>query len=115
LNHYLLLCGNIPYLDLGMFSNLKPSSLSRRSWIFGIGYGSCLMCLFNSLKAEMKCTVPSFLGIINVGVPHWDRLTFLSTPSEHSLSSSDLKVNFCILGTGKGRVWNGHMLSFSLM
>ena len=63
----------------------------------------------------MNRTVPSFFGMINVGAPHCDRLTLLSTPREHRRSSSDLKVNSCMRGTGNGLVWNGSAFSFSLM
>ena len=63
----------------------------------------------------MNRTVPSFFGMINVGAPYCDRLTLLSTPREHRRSSSDLKVNSCIRGTGNGLVWNGSAFSFSLM
>ena len=81
---------------------LKPSSLSKRSCIFGMGKGFLLILLFSSLKSDMKRTVPFFLGIIKVGAAHSERLTHLRTPIFTSLSTSFLKVPSCTLGIGKG-------------
>ena len=94
---------------------LKPSSLRSKFWIFGIGYGCRLIRLFSSRKSEMKRTVPSFFGTINVGAPHWDLLTCLRTLSSHKRSNSDLKVSSWIFGTGNGWAWWGSTCSFNLM
>ena len=103
----MLRSSDVPYL--------KPSSLRSKFWIFGIGYGCRLIRLFNSLKSEMKRTVPSFFGMIKVGAPHWDLLTRLRTFSSQRRSSSDLSVSSWIFGTGNGRAWWGSMFSFSWM
>lgn len=65
---------------------LKPSSLSNKSCILGIGNGLRLIRLFSSRKSEINRTVPSFLGMINVGAAHSEWLIFLSTPNLHRRS-----------------------------
>ena len=47
---------------------MNPSCFNNKSCIFGIGCGFLLILLFTSLKSLMKRTVPSFFGIINVGI-----------------------------------------------
>ena len=67
----------------------------------GIGYGRRLIRLFSSLKSDMKRTVPSFLGMTNVGAAHCERFTFFSAPSLQSRSTSILRVSVWTLGRGK--------------
>ena len=42
-----------------------------------MGYGWRKIRLLSSLKSEMKRTVLSFFGIINIGAPYWERFDLL--------------------------------------
>ena len=90
-----------------MFPEWNPSSLNKRSWILGMGYGWRKIRFSSSLKSEIKRTVLSFFGIANFGAPHWDQLTFFITLIYSSRSSSCLNVSSCMCGTGKGFPWYG--------
>ena len=81
---------------------LKPSSLSNKSCILGIGNGLRLIRLFSSRKSEINRTVPSFLGMINVGAAHSEWLIFLSTPNLHRRYISNFTVISYDLGIEYG-------------
>ena len=83
-----------------MVPNKSPSSLNKRSWILGMGYGCHKIRLLISLKSETKRTVLSFFGIRNLGSHHWDRLNFFMTLRSSSRSSSCLNVSSYMRGTG---------------
>ena len=48
-----------------------------------------------------KRTVLYFFSLINVGVPHWEKLTYFMTLRASIQSSSCLNVSSCMRGSGK--------------
>ncbi len=53
-----------------LVKNLYPLCLLRISHMIGSGYCFLLAPLFNSRKSLTQRTLPSFLGVINVGEAH---------------------------------------------
>src|SRR6056300_487025 len=87
--------------------NLKPSSSSRVSLMFGSGNGLRLRRSFSLRKSVMKRTVSSFFGIIVLGDWYSELFTFLSTPILHSRLISTICVALFFTGTGYGLHANG--------
>jgi hypothetical protein len=84
-------------------AKLKPSSLSSKSCILGIGNGFRFIRLFSSRKSDMNLTVPFFFGMMVVGATHSERFTLRSTPIRQGLSTSVRRDCSCIFGTGYAR------------
>ena len=61
------------------------------------------MRLFNLRNSVMNRTVLSFLGRINVGAAHSERLTFHNIPALTSRSTSIFKVSSYARGIGYAR------------
>ena len=53
-----------------LVKNWYPGRLLKISCMIGRGYCLLLTTLFNSLKSLTQRTLPSFLGVINVGEAH---------------------------------------------
>ena len=58
------------------------------------------MRLLSSLKSKIVRTVPSFLGIINVGEAHLEEGCHVNTPIFQSLSISFMSTAVCICEIG---------------
>ena len=85
----------------------NPSIFFNRSWIFGKGYGLCLIWEFNFLKSVTKRTVLSDFGIINAGEPHSESLHLFKTPKSTNRWTSLRKVCSCICGIWYGWLYYG--------
>ena len=94
---------------------LKPSNLNNKSCILGIGKGFLSNLIFNSLKSEMKQTLPFFLGIIKVEAAHLALFLLLSTSLLIHLLTSVFRLSLCILRIKNRLIWYGLATSTSLI
>ena len=61
-----------------------------------MGNSFLLVLCINSLKLEIKQTVPSFQGIINVGAAHVEFFSRFKTYIFTNLLTSILRVSLCV-------------------
>ncbi len=70
--------------------------------MIGSGYCFLLTTLFNSHKSLTQRTLPSFLGVINLGEAHLLAPCSDTMPIFTKCNNSFLKALRCITGTGYG-------------
>jgi hypothetical protein len=85
-----------------LVKNLYPLCCCKISHMIGVGYYFLLTALFNSHKSLTQWTLPSFLGVINVGETHSLAPCGDKMPIFTKCNNSFLMALRCITGTRYG-------------
>ena len=91
-----------PIFKLKDITYWKTSNFKNISFIFGIGYGFCFKCLFNSLKSLIKFTRFYLgLGCAKDEAPHSGSFATSRNPSRTKCSTCFLKIYLIVPGGAK--------------
>ena len=81
-------------------------------FVFGIMYNFLTNLAFNLQKFDTICTIPFYLGIMNIGLAKWEYAAFSSISCTSIRCISSYRLSICIWDTGNNLLRTSSTPSF---